>query len=89
MIRRIDVGPRASKRELFSVEPSTLGGPTWTSPARLYLDKQGNVVGAKDPTKHTLLVAAGGEIPLRRAKALGLVGTEAAPSGSPDDMEAS
>jgi len=45
----------------------------WTSERRLYLDKAGNVVEADDPTRTSLLVSAGGQIPLAQARALGLV----------------
>lgn len=46
---------------------------TWTSPRRLYLDKAGKVVEENDPTRASLLVAAGGSIPLARAQELGLL----------------
>jgi hypothetical protein len=45
---------------------------TWTADRRLYLDKDGKVVEADDPTRASLLVPAGGTIPLERAQALGL-----------------
>jgi hypothetical protein len=46
---------------------------TWTADRRLYLDKNGKVVEANDPTRARLLVAAGATIPLDRARELGLV----------------
>ena len=45
----------------------------WTSDRRLYLDKDGKVVEADDPTRQSLLVAAGGTIPLADAERYGLV----------------
>lgn len=54
----------------------------WTSDRRLYLDKAGAVVEAADPTKATLLVPAGGTLPLEQARALGLV-AEPAPAAEP------
>lgn len=45
----------------------------WTSNRRLYLDKDGKVVEADDPTRQSLLVAAGGSIPLADAERYGLV----------------
>lgn len=45
----------------------------WTSNRRLYLDKDGKVVEAGDPTKQSLLVAAGGTIPLADAERYGLI----------------
>lgn len=45
----------------------------WISDRRLYLTKDGKVVGDKDPNKLTLLVAAGGSIPLADAKGYGLL----------------
>ena len=47
---------------------------TWTSDRRLYLAADGvTVVEHDDPRKATLLVPAGGTLPLDRARALGLV----------------
>lgn len=45
----------------------------WTSDRRLYLDKDGKVVEADDTTKQSLLVAAGGTIPLADAQRYGLI----------------
>lgn len=45
----------------------------WTSDRRLYLDKDGKAVEADDPTRQSLLVAAGGTIPLADAERYGLV----------------
>lgn len=54
---------------------------TWTSNRRLYLDKDGKVVEATDPTRATLLVVAGGSIPLADAQRYGLL---SAPQGTPE-----
>lgn len=62
--------------------------PDWISDARLYLDKDGKVVGEKDPAKLTLLVAKGGSLPFAVAQRHGLIPvapvevapTEAAPA---------
>ncbi len=43
---------------------------------RLYLDKDGKVVKASDPNRATLLVAAGGALPMERATELGLLVVE-------------
>lgn len=45
----------------------------WTADRRLYLDKDGKVVEADDPTRQSLLVAVGGTIPLADAERYGLV----------------
>lgn len=55
--------------------PATIA--TWTSPERLYLTEQGAVVKHGDPAAATLLVAAGGQIPLDQALGLGLAETSA------------
>ena len=44
---------------------------------RLYLDKNGKVVEANDPTRAVLLVGAGGTLPEARARELGLVAVPA------------
>jgi hypothetical protein len=46
----------------------------WTANRRLYLDKAGRVVEADDPNRASLLVPAGGALPLDRARELGLLG---------------
>ncbi len=43
---------------------------------RLYLDKDGKVVEANDPTRATLLVPAGGTLPEQQARDLGLLVVE-------------
>lgn len=48
------------------------GNPLYTAPRRLYLDKEGRVVEANDPTRVELLCPAGQTMPLYRAQALGL-----------------
>ena len=50
---------------------------------RLYLDKDGNVVEAKDPNRVKLLAAEGTEIPMADARRYGLV-TEAAEKAAPE-----
>lgn len=45
----------------------------WTADRRLYLDKDGKAVEADDPARVSLLVAAGGTIPLSDAERYGLV----------------
>lgn len=60
----------------------------WTADRRLYLDKDGKPVEADDPGRATLLVNAGGSIPIERAKALGLV-AQAERKPGPDDPESS
>jgi pyruvate dehydrogenase E2 component (dihydrolipoamide acetyltransferase) len=40
--------------------------------ARLYLDKDGKVVDENDPNRASLLVPAGGRLPVERAEELGL-----------------
>lgn len=45
----------------------------FVSNERLYLDKDGNVVGDKDPGKLTLLVSEGGTLPMEEAEKYGLV----------------
>lgn len=49
----------------------------WTSDRRLYLDKDGKVVEADDPTRVSLLVAAGGNMPMADAERYGLTGEKA------------
>jgi hypothetical protein len=44
----------------------------FTSSERLYLDKDGNVVGADDPNRASLLVAAGGTMSAEDAAKYGL-----------------
>lgn len=45
----------------------------WTADRRIYLDREGRAVEAKDPARVSLLVAEGGQIPLEQAQRLGLV----------------
>lgn len=45
----------------------------WTADRRLYLDKDGKVVEADDPSRASLLVAQGGTIPLADAERYGLI----------------
>lgn len=54
----------------------------WTADRRLYLDKDGKVVETDSPDRASLLVPAGGTLPLERARALGLV-VEEAPTEQP------
>lgn len=46
---------------------------TFTADRRLYLDAGGRVVEHDDPAKVSLLVPAGGTLPLKRARDLGLL----------------
>jgi hypothetical protein len=50
----------------------------FVSDKRLYLDKDGKVVGDKDPNKLTLLVSEGGSIPFETAEKYGLTKVEEA-----------
>lgn len=59
----------------------------WTSDRRLYLDKDGKVVEADDPTRQSLLVAQGGTIPLADAQRYGLT-TPIAPAAPGDEQKA-
>lgn len=45
----------------------------WTADRRLYLNSKGEAVEAEDASRVSLLVAAGGSIPLEQAQRLGLV----------------
>jgi len=55
----------------------------WTADRRLYLDKNGRVVEATDPTRSRLLVPTGGTLPLSQADALGLLPAPAVPVDAP------
>lgn len=46
---------------------------TFTADRRLYLDADGRVVEHDDPSKARLLVPAGGTLPMKRARELGLL----------------
>lgn len=59
--------------DIPSTFPPGNSGPPFVSEERLYLTKDGKVVGEDDPDRHELLVAEGGQIPFARAKELGLV----------------
>lgn len=59
----------------------------WTSPERLYLDAAGKVVKADDPTRVSLLVGAGGSLPMERAQALGLTTTESKDVGGAESKD--
>jgi hypothetical protein len=52
----------------------------WVADRRLYLDKDGKAVEANDPSRATLLVAAGNTIPLEEAERLGLTKASQGPS---------
>lgn len=45
----------------------------WTSDRRLYLNNEGEVVEADDPTRVELLIGIGGTLPIADASALGLM----------------
>ena len=55
----------------------------WTSDRRLYLDAAGKIVEKDNPARVTLLVAAGGTIPMEQAVSLGLA--EAPTAVDPDE----
>jgi hypothetical protein len=48
----------------------------YTADRRLYLNAEGKVVEADDPTRASLLVGQGGTLPLDQAQRLGLVDAE-------------
>ena len=59
---------------MFSISNIQRGNKAlYISRERLYLNSEGNVVKANDPSRATLLVAAGGSMPMARAQELGLV----------------
>lgn len=58
---------------LTIIRPETPGKGVWTSDRRIYLDKDGNAVEAKDPARVSLLVAAGCTLPMETARRYGLV----------------
>lgn len=75
------------------VAPTTsdpgLTGPPFVSDKRLYLTRDGKVVGEEDPDRYELLVAEGGQLPLARARELGLAGEPAsAPRAAENSGEA-
>lgn len=54
------------------------------SDRRLYLNAEGKVVDEGDPSRVTLLVGKGGEIPMEEARRYGLVGgAQEAPTAPP------
>lgn len=55
---------------------------------RLYLDKDGKVVEANDPTRATLLVGVGGALPEARARELGLIDDEGKAKAAPSQNKA-
>lgn len=61
-----------------------MANQTWTADRRLYLDKDGKVVEANDPTRTRLLVAAGNTIPIEEAQRLGLIVEEKAAEPRPN-----
>lgn len=70
---------------MVSITRRDFSTPDWISSERLYLDKDGNVVGAKDPAKLTLLVAEGGALPFATAVKYGLVKVESGATVSVTD----
>ncbi len=52
---------------------------------RLYLDNNGTVVEANDPTRATLLVAVGATLPEARARELGLLVEQKAKPAAPEN----
>jgi hypothetical protein len=71
--------------DLSEVNP--MASNMWTSDRRLYLDKDGKVVEADDPARQSLLIAAGGSMPLEAAQRYGLieVTTEVKAKGAPEN----
>lgn len=61
---------------------------TFVSDRRLYLDADGNVVEATDPTKTTLLVGVGGKLTEDQARQYGLLGDEDEKGKAPADNKA-
>jgi hypothetical protein len=61
----------------------------WTASERLYLTKDGRAVKADDPDRASLLVPAGGTLPLERARELGLVtdAAQAEPVAEPNPIK--
>ena len=49
------------------------------SDKRVYADKDGNLVDAKDPARHTLVVAEGGSLSQDKARSYGLLKDDSAP----------
>lgn len=70
------------KNVVTIIHPETPGKGVWTSDRRLYLDKDGNVVEGKGPNRVSLLVAAGGSLPMETARKYGLV-KDAEPEPAP------
>lgn len=55
------------------IRPESPGKGVWVSDRRLYLDASGNVVEGKGANRVSLLVAAGGTLPMETARKYGLV----------------
>lgn len=55
------------------IRPEPPSKADWVADRRYYLDKNGNVVGDKDPARVSLLIAAGCTMPMERARSFGLV----------------
>lgn len=66
--------PLVRSMELRGAPQMALGD--YVADRRLYLNARGEVVEAKSPDAHTLLVAEGGVVPAKRARELGLVSEE-------------
>lgn len=64
---------------LTIIRPEAANKAQWVSDRRWFLDKDGNLVGDKDPRKLTLLVASGGILPLDVAARYGLTGVKGKP----------
>lgn len=64
------------------IRPEPPSKTDWVADRRYYLDKNGNVVGEKDPARVSLLIAAGCTMPIERARSFGLV-KDAEPEPAP------
>jgi hypothetical protein len=62
---------------------------SYTADRRLYTDADGNVVEADDPNRQTLLVAAGGSLPIEEATRYGLNVEQKAVSKAPQNKAVS
>lgn len=69
------------------IRPEPPGKSDWVSSERWYLTDAGEVVGAEDPRKSTLLIAAGGRMPLAEAEMYGLVGRATDPAVIDADVQ--
>jgi hypothetical protein len=78
-------GDTPAPQFIITMEAPDMAGP-YIANRRLYLDKAGKVVEEGDPTKATLLVHAGGMVPMDRARELGLIEEKAKPEAPENKM---